>query len=57
MQKLDTIQKAVLQLLKKNKNHLLIKFQEPQLAITPGQSIVFYVNNKLVGGGIIKLYE
>ena len=34
-----------------------INFNDPQLAITPGQSIVFYVNNKLVGGGIIKLYE
>ena len=31
-----------------------IKFEEPQLAITPGQSIVFYDNDILVGGGIIE---
>ncbi len=35
----------------------LVKFDEPQLAITPGQSIVFYINDKLIGGGIIELYE
>lgn len=30
-----------------------IKFQKPQRAITPGQSLVIYKNNKLIGGGII----
>ena len=40
-----------------NKKDIIVNFNDPQLAITPGQSIVFYVNNKLVGGGIIKLYE
>ena len=27
-----------------------IEFENPQLAITPGQSIVFYENNTLIGG-------
>ena len=31
-------------------------FKEPQLAITPGQSIVFFDNEEtLLGGGIIEL--
>jgi tRNA-specific 2-thiouridylase len=30
-----------------------VKFLEPQFAITPGQSAVFYDKNKVVGGGII----
>ncbi len=32
-----------------------VNFSEPQLAVTPGQSIVFYDDNKLVGGGIIEV--
>ena len=31
-----------------------ILFKSPQPAITPGQSVVFYDKNELVGGGIIK---
>lgn len=31
-----------------------ISFIDSQLAVTPGQSIVFYENNKLIGGGIIQ---
>ena len=35
-----------------------IYFEEPQIAITPGQSIVFFDDNeKLLGGGIIEPYE
>ena len=36
------------------KNKIIeVTFCEPQLAITPGQSIVFYNDNILLGGGII----
>jgi len=40
--------------LKKIKNKLICNFNEPQLAITPGQSIVFYLNESIIGGGIIE---
>ena len=45
-------------LLSNNNNKILAEFNEPQLAITPGQSIVFYNNNhRLLGGGIIEINE
>ena len=31
-----------------------LKFNRPQRAITPGQSIVFYRGKELLGGGIIR---
>jgi len=31
-----------------------VVFKKPQRAVTPGQSIVFYKNRELLGGGIIK---
>jgi tRNA-specific 2-thiouridylase len=39
-------------LFKKGKN-IILEFNKPQKAITPGQSAVFYKNNELIGGGII----
>lgn len=40
----------------KNENGFVLKFSEPQRAITPGQAAVFYrKQNQLVGGGWIKI--
>jgi len=35
-------------------NRIRIMFDKPQWALTPGQSVVFYQNNTLLGGGIIE---
>ena len=32
-----------------------VRFKEPQRAVTPGQAVVFYAGEELVGGGIIEL--
>lgn len=34
-------------------DQVLIRFKEPQRAPTPGQSVVFYIGDRLIGGGII----
>ena len=36
-----------------NKNSVYVKFEKPQLAITPGQAIVFYDGDKVLGGATI----
>ncbi|MEA3296130.1 MAG: tRNA 2-thiouridine(34) synthase MnmA [Patescibacteria group bacterium] len=40
--------------LDKKQNFVLIKFKKSQKAVTSGQSIVFYKNTELLGGGIIQ---
>jgi tRNA-specific 2-thiouridylase len=35
-------------------NEAVIRFQEPQRAVTPGQAVAFYVGEELLGGGIIE---
>jgi tRNA-specific 2-thiouridylase len=37
----------------KNKSKAVLKFAKPQFAVTPGQSIVFYDKDIVIGGGII----
>jgi tRNA-specific 2-thiouridylase len=38
-------------------NSAKIKFRQPQRAVTPGQAVVFYLNNEVIGGGIIEKQE
>lgn len=33
--------------------HCRVRFQEPQKSVTPGQSVVFYQGDRVLGGGII----
>ena len=36
-----------------NENEFYVKFAAPQMAVTPGQSVVFYDRETVIGGGII----
>ena len=35
-------------------NKFFCEFKQPQLAVTPGQSIVLYIDDAIAGGGIIE---
>jgi len=37
-----------------DKDQVYVKFKEPQMAITPGQAIVFYNGDTVIGGGTIE---
>ena len=37
-----------------NKDRVYVKFEKPQMAITPGQTVVFYRGDVVMGGGTIE---
>jgi len=40
-----------------DENKISVKFNEPQMAVTPGQAIVFYDGDTVLGGGMIEQGE
>ena len=47
-------QEAEVEVIPWDKEKIYVKFREPQIAITPGQAIVFYDGDIVVGGGVIE---
>ncbi len=41
-------------IISKSKEQVKVEFEKPQKSISPGQSVVFYIKDKVLGGGIIK---
>jgi tRNA-specific 2-thiouridylase len=37
-----------------NSGEAVVRFAQPQRAVTPGQSVVFYRGDLVVGGGVIE---
>ena len=44
---------AKAKIIQTDENNIKIKFEEPQRALTPGQSAVFYIGDVVIGGGKI----
>ena len=42
------------QIIEHKDDKIVVKFDEPQTAIAPGQSVVFYIDDDCLGGGIIE---
>lgn len=40
-----------------NSHQIRVQFEEPQRAITPGQAVVLYEGDIVVGGGTISVVE
>ena len=47
------LQSCVIERISANDKQIHVRFKEPQRAVTPGQSIVFYQGGEMLGGGII----
>ena len=47
-------EEAEVEVIPLDKEKIYVKFREPQMAITPGQAIVFYDGDIVVGGGVIE---